>query len=622
MKKFVKYILIFCSVLATTGCNFLDQDPEDLNSIDKVFSNKTDTRKWFARIYSDDYFPKELAGSAYYNHYMFGHDDANNALDWHIPVVLQGMISPEQTTGAWTDVYYFENFYKAIRHCNIFLENVHKCTELGQIDSDRMIAEARFMRAMYHFWILREYGPIPIMRESVQSEDAGLKIERNTLEECVEFIISEIDAAIPGMYETRTEEDFGFPTKGAALAMKARVLLTVASPLYNGNKTYANWRNEDGTVLMPMEYDAEKWRLAAEAAKVIIDMPQYKLLTPQAEDGEELTFQDYVDNYRAITTTYNDELIWACPQSTDWWCQQCWPAVFKSWNARDAVTLNLANAYYMADGSRAPELESWFENKAWSTEDDLEHGTQKNTFMMFVGREPRFYASNHFPNQYISYATNTNPDVWQTIEFWYEGNSGLSKSSGDHNTTGLSPRKNIPMDATTDKSEGKHSTRYIPFPTIRLGEIYLNYCEAMNEYYGEKCHGEILPYLRAIRERAGIGVGVIEGENKNVDQLLAKGSFTKEEMRQIIRDERRVELAWEVSRYFDVRRWFIAHGVDGVLNTPVYGFDVSQGKHATDPAFFTMKEGIPRIFRIEHYFAPVSASECAFNTKLVQAPFY
>jgi hypothetical protein len=275
----------------------------------------------------------------------------------------------------------------------------------------------------------------------------------------------------------------------------------------------------------------------------------------------------------------------------------------------------------MADGSMAPALESWFENKQWSTKDDLEHGTQKNTFMMFVGREPRFYASTHFPNQYVSYATSTNPDVWQTIEFWYEGNSGLSKSSGDHNSTGLSPRKNIPLDATSDAGEGSYSARYIPFPIIRLGEIYLNYCEAMNEYYGEECHAEILPYLRAIRERAGIGVGVIEGENANVDQLL-KGKLSQEEMREILRNERRVELAWETNRYFDVRRWFIAHGVEGVLNTPVYGLDVSQGKHATDPAFFTMKEGIPRTFRIEHYFAPISATECAFNGELIQAPFY
>ena len=86
--------------------------------------------------------------------------------------------------------------------------------------------------------------------------------------------------------------------------------------------------------------------------------------------------------------------------------------------------------------------------------------------------------------------------------------------------------------------------------------------------------------------------------------------------------ERRVELAWECHRYFDVRRWFIAHGDNGVLNTPVYGFNVAEGENATDPKFFTMTEGMPRIFRMEHYLAPVKASEVAYNTNLVQAPFY
>ena len=114
--------------------------------------------------------------------------------------------------------------------------------------------------------------------------------------------------------------------------------------------------------------------------------------------------------------------------------------------------------------------------------------------------------------------------------------------------------------------------------------------------------------MNEIRERAGIA---------GYD-----GSYTKEQMREMIRHERRIELAWECHRYFDVRRWFIAHGDNGVLNTPVYGLDVSQGTSATDPAFFTMIEGMPSIFRMEHYLAPIRASECAYNTELVQAPFY
>ena len=108
MKKCNILILVLFSWCLAGCSDYLDQDPEELNTLEKVFSSTQDTRKWFARIYSDDYYPKDLYGSAYYNHYMFGTDDANNELDWHIPVVVSGLLSPEQPTGAWTDVYYFE----------------------------------------------------------------------------------------------------------------------------------------------------------------------------------------------------------------------------------------------------------------------------------------------------------------------------------------------------------------------------------------------------------------------------------------------------------------------------------------------------------------------------------
>ncbi len=607
MKKDIINTLFLLPLLILGSCNFLDQDPEELNTLDKVFSSRNDTRAWFARMYSSDYFPLELWGSAYYNHYMFGTDDANNALDWHIPHILNGSVSPE-TPVTSTDKYYFELYYQAIRHCNIFLENVDKCKELGLTEMARMKAEARFMRAIYHFWILREYGPIPIVEKSFISDKMG----RRPYDECVEWICKEIDEAIVDMNEDRVENEYGFPTKGAAMAMKSRILLYAASPLFNGNQIYANWRNPDGELLINQDYDPEKWKKAADAAKAVIDLHKYELLMPVATDGGELTFKDYVTNYQKITTTWNNEVIWARPQDTSWWTMQCLPACFHSWNARDAVSLNLANEYFMADGTEARPLEEWFENKQWSDTDGP--GTIANTFWMFVGREARFYASTHFPNQKLD--RYTHPDkrgsdgsgIDTVIEFWYSGNAGKSKSTGDHNSTGLSPQKNIPLSAYSDKSMGECNSLQVPFPVIRLAEVYLNYCEAMNEYKGSACHAEILPYLNAIHERVGLPG--------------YKGTFTKEQMRAMLQKERRIELAWECHRYFDVRRWLIAHGDNGVLNTPVYGLNIADGDNPRDPKFFTMVEGMPRIFRIEHYLAPIKASEVAYNTNLVQAPYY
>lgn len=606
--------IIFASTLLAltlTNCNYLDMDPEQLKSLDKVFTNKDETIKWYNRIFSGDYFPNELWDSQYYNHYMFAVDDACNLLDAHIPSVVHGMINPSRVTAGW-DRYWFEVFYQGIRHCNIFLENIGRNTELANeklggtdpiMRSDRMIAEARFMRAMYHFWLLRAYGPIAIVDHSIDTEEAAMSRARNSMDECVKWIIDEFDAVMPNLAVTQGSDKWGFPTQGAALAIKSRLLLMDASPMYNGNTVYANWRNNDGKQLISQTYDAEKWKKAAQAAKDIIDLEWYSLQKPASASP---TFDDYVNNFMSITTTWNNEIIWARPAGTYWWTMSCLPAVYYSWNARNAATLELANEFFMADGKEARPLEEWFVNKTFSSTNG--NGTQANTFDMFVGREPRFYATMFFPQQYVTYASSNYPNIWQTLEFWYSGNCGLSKSSGDRNSTGLGVRKNIPLNATSDQRDNSTSSPNIPFPITRLAEIYLNYCEAMNEYSGATSHATILPFLNEIRTRAGIP--------------SYTGTYTKEQMREMIHQERRIELAWEAHRYFDVRRWFIAHGEDGVFNKPVHGLTVSAGTSATDPAFFTMIETDYRIFRLEQYMLPVEAGEVAFNRDFIQAPFY
>ena len=138
--------------------------------------------------------------------------------------------------------------------------------------------------------------------------------------------------------------------------------------------------------------------------------------------------------------------------------------------------------------------------------------------------------------------------------------------------------------------------------------MYLNYAEAMNEYYGEAEQDEVLYYLNQIRTRA--------------DLPPYKGKYTQDEMREMIRHERKVELAWECNRYFDVKRWFIAHGPEGAFNHDEYGLDMSRGESATDPAFFTLTKVANKRFDIQHYFLPIKSSEVMLNTQLVQAPFY
>lgn len=599
-----RLILLIIVPLLLSGCKkYLDQDPESLNTLDKVFSNRLEATKWYNRIYSTDYFANELHDSQYYNHWFFATDDAANIQDAHVTPLVQGQLSPASPTFG-SDRYHFKTYYQGIRHCNVFLENVGRCKDLGELEKRRMIAEVRFMRAMFHFWMLRIYGPIAIMEKSVSTDEATNAMARNTWKQCVDWITAECDFAIAnGMPETRMNTEWGMPTIVSVKAMKSRLLLMDASPMYNGNKVYASWTNTDGTVLMNQVYDKEKWKKAADAAKEVIDVPGHSLLKVTTANP---TFDDYILNYRKITTTWNDESLWARPASTYWWTMSSLPGVFFSWNARNSVTLELVNDYFMANGQKAKPLNDWFTNKQFSSANA--NGTIANTFWMFTGREPRFYASTHFPNMKVSYATSKNPGISEVVDFWYSGASGLSQSSGNRNHTGFSIRKNIPTDVQSNRSEGQTTTKDIAFPVIRLGEVYLNYAEALNEYYGSGQQTLVLQYLNEIRTRAGIPAYT--------------GTYTQDEMREMIRTERRVELAWESHRYFDVKRWFIAHGPDGVFNHPVHGLDMTRGAGATDPAFYSNTIVQNRIFRLEHYMLPLNASQVEFNKLLVQAPFY
>ena len=167
MKKNIVYLML-ASLLLFTGCaDYLDQDPEDLNSMDKIFSSKIETTKWYNRIYSDDFMVQEMHYSGQIP-YFWCTDESAYILESHVRNIAEGKMSPDNYygyTGSY-NLYFFVRYYQAIRHCNLFLENVDKCAELGEIDRRTMRAEARFMRAYYHYLLLRLYGPIPIVETS------------------------------------------------------------------------------------------------------------------------------------------------------------------------------------------------------------------------------------------------------------------------------------------------------------------------------------------------------------------------------------------------------------------------------------------------------------------------
>jgi len=356
MKKNIVYLML-ASLLLFTGCaNYLDQDPEDLNSMDKIFSSKIETTKWYNRIYSDDFMVQEMHYSGQIP-YFWCTDESAYILESHVRNIAEGKMSPDNYYGyTGYNLYFFVRYYQAIRHCNLFLENVDKCAELGEIDRRTMRAEARFMRAYYHYLLLRLYGPIPIVETSRSADQIGASQARNTLGECVRWINGEIDWACENGMPAARDEKFtlGLPTIGAARAIQSRMLLMVASPLFNGNSAYKNWTNHDGTVLMPQTYDKELWKDAADAAKTVIDMTEYQLLKPAAD----ATFDEIVDNLRAVTTTWgagkNTEIIWGHPNSVQWYGMCALPARWYGWNGRYSLAIGMIKQRFL-HGRRQPE---------------------------------------------------------------------------------------------------------------------------------------------------------------------------------------------------------------------------------------------------------------------------
>ena len=209
---------------------------------------------------------------------------------------------------------------------------------------------------------------------------------------------------------------------------------------------------------------------------------------------------------------------------------------------------------------------------------------------MYVNREPRFYASINF-----------NGSMWRgrRIEFFHDGQDGLGRSTVDYAITGYLMKKTSSPDANLIENRA-YTTTWIYF---RLAELYLNYAEALNEYSGPV--EDVYRYVNAIRNRAGL-------------PDLPK-NLSKEEMREKIWHERRIELAFETHRYFDCHRWKIAEETD---NKEIHGMNIHAGTSFTDPAFYKRIPVEKRVFEKKHYLFPMLQSEIDKNPSLVQNPFW
>src|SRR5690606_14945251 len=263
-------------------------------------------------------------------------------------------------SGAWnptsTDYHIWDNMYRGINQATIFIENVDRNEEVTEQSKKEMKAEARFLRAYFYFLLIRQYGPVYLWGDKPSELNIiPTEVDRHTLDECVDFISSELRRASEDLPLTISDTRwYGRVTKGAALSLNARVLLYRARPLFNGANIYKGIQNKDGNFLFPQQYDAAKWADAAVAAKAVIDLNTYNLHT---------TKKTGTDMYKAIQSysevlfePWNEEIIlgqWVA--SADYVDRRASPwGVVSTAYGGFSPSLRLVDTYPMASSGRYP----------------------------------------------------------------------------------------------------------------------------------------------------------------------------------------------------------------------------------------------------------------------------
>lgn len=592
VKSAMPFLFSLLIGLSMTACSdYFDQIPDDRITIEEVFKKKKASEEYLANIYS--YIPDE---SQQVSGQPWGGTNDEMDITWTKYPSYDFNIGNISATAVLFD--FWGPYYKGIRAATYFINHIDENEEIrslnGQVLIDQYKAEARFLRAYYYFLLFRQFGPFVIIGDAELPADAtaaDMQLPRSTIDACADYVVSELDqaaAVLPLRPERNgqvSDAEYGRATKGMCYAVKSRLLLYAASPLYNGNKTMANFKNSDGTPFINQQVNVEKWKRAADASKELIDLGIYQLYKDPSGDplkSIQGTFFQAWNSEQIFVRKSNDLANWdvnSMPRQAGGWCGI-------------GPTQEMVDAYFMEDGKSITESDLYNET-GFTTVDGNE------VFNMYLHREPRFYASVTYHNSIFQ---GGNMSKAEPISFYYSGPNGRRGHATDWSRTGYLIRKNVGTQ-TNIGSGGNGQRQNRPLALFRLAEIYLNYAEALNEYNpGDPA---ILKYLNLVRERAGIPQ---YGNGANALPVPPGQG----EMREKIHQERRVELAFESHRWFDIRRWMIVSQVMGTL----HGMDINQDGES----FFKRVVATNHIFRSSYYWFPISQYEMDRSHLLVQNP--
>ena len=654
MKKILLYIFlpIVAGGMFSSCSDYLDVDKYfyDQLSIDSAFSKRKYVDGWLSNAFEPIQYITEGEGM---RRWM-----SDDIVKYEGRDYQNGNYSASTNNGDSENLLY--KAYEAVRKASTFIDNVDRCGELTQVEKADMKGQMRFIRAYAYWSLIRHFGPVPLIPEhglDVSLSYEELSLPRASLDEIVEFIDQDLVIAARSLPMTRTVNNMGRPTRGAALALRARILLWVASPLMNGNKDLFNVKDNHGRQLVPQEYDESKWAKAAAAAKEVMDLGLYELYTIEPDpDTPEYERPPYnakysdknfpdgwanVDPYLSYKSIFdgtiigskNPELIFTRTsrgnEQINYWVSNCMPRTLSGSNLI-GVSQKQIDAYYMDNGQTIQEAKAtgYYKEDGFTTSDNpLNPGgapfLPANVSWQYAHREPRFYASIAYCGS-IWVCASANEAQYRNKQIFYyrDLNDGKQGFKEDCPLTGIGFKKFVnDEDAFTQGGYRMDKTEN----TIRYAEMLLIYAEALNEltpgqsYTVEKYNGETMTVQRDVNEiRSAMKPIRMRAGVPDFDDVVYEN---QELFRTALKRERQIELVGEnCFRYYDLRRW-----KDALLeeNQPLMGCNINISDDETRIQEFyrpTVVASMPKVFTQRMYLWPFPDKELKRNVNLTQNP--
>jgi len=638
MQSIIKTIIGLClSITILTSCSkYLDVIPDDVATLESAFANANESQAYLFGCYAPLQALSDVrrnAGFTTSGEVIFPYplqDQTTlggNGGDAGFSIIRGVQNSANPLLNFWDGYNMGLNLWQAIRKCNIFLENIHRPLDLPEYQRKRWAAEAKFLKAYYHYWLIRMYGPIPIVDVNlpVDATIDQVRIKQQHVDSCFNYVVRLLDEAIvdlPPVIQNLAAEQ-GRISATIALAVKAEVLTTQASPLFNGNRDYATMKRKDGTPLFTAAYDDSKWQHAMVACKEAVDaaakagadLYQLRLsggiVHMSDQTRQMLTIQG------AFVDSWNPEQIWTLNPQFGWQYMAS-PRVTADAAANVfavysnfSVPIGQSELFYSDNGVPINEDRTWdYKNRyKLQTGDDAHAYYIKKNYTTAKGnfnREPRYYADVAFDGSTWFGSGNlddNNPNYVNAVNGFAAPPDQLR-----YNATGYWAKKLVPYQTTFGQTSVQQNYSW---PFMRLTGLWLLYAECLNEVNGPGA--DVYQLIDKVRARAGLkGVEASWSQYSTSPNKYA----SKDGLRAIIHQERRIETAFEGQAGWDLRRW---KELQNVLSTPIQGWNVF---NRTTEGYYQLRITQQTVFSVNNYLYPIQDYDLLTNPNLVQTLYW